>query len=125
MAKKVTIKSLQDEIKKQDKIIQNLFDNRFKLIESNGKLIKRNKSLEKQNEFVNEVKIDYILSNKHIRDMEAKRVEMEYEKNKLSTGIIGVVVNVAEVVLPGLLNSFINPEEKEVKTNTNSNQDGK
>jgi len=117
---KVTIKSLQDEIKKQDKIIQNLFDNRFKLIESNGKLIKRNKSLEKQNKFVNEVKIDYILSNKHIRDMEAKRVEMEYEKNKLSTGIFDVIVNVAEAVLPGLLNSFINPEEKEIKNETNN-----
>jgi arginine deiminase len=116
MAKKITIKSLQNDIRESDIIIQDLFDSRTRIVKLNKKLTKRNKSLEKNNSFVDEVKNDYILSNKHMRDMEKIRVEMEYEKNKISNGIIGIIIETASQVLPSLLINLLNQ---------NKNEDGK
>lgn len=116
MAKKITIKDLQNQVKITKGIANDLAKDNLELLKSRAQLKDKIEILTRQNDFEEEVKKDYILSNKHIRDMEKKRTEMEYEKSKLKNGIINAVLDVSTQVLPSLLIDLLTQ---------NKNKDGK
>lgn len=115
--KKVTIKSLQSELKRAREANYELAKDNLHILRLKKELDNKIQIITKQSEFEQKVQNDYIESNKHIREMQSINTKMQQQSSALSGKLIDTVVTIAGNFLPMIIES-INNNKKE----TNNNQ---
>lgn len=120
--KKVTIRSLQNELKCSKNLVSEYARENVKILLEKQKIKKELESkieiLTRQNEFEQKVQNDYIESNKHIREIQAINAKMQQQSSNLSNNLIGAVIDIAGNFLPMIIESMNNSKKE-----TNNNQE--